>query len=98
MPFKFCKLRENLYREVYFSHTCLNKLHLQVLCDLYSSPNIIRVIKERRMRCPGHVAGMGVGRGAYKVLVRKPEGRRPRERSRHTWENNIKIDLPEEGG
>ena len=54
--------------------------------------------QRRRMRCPGHVAGVGVGRGAEKVLVRKPEGRRPPERSRHTWEDNTKIDLPEEGG
>jgi hypothetical protein len=67
------------------------------LNDLYSSPNIIRVIKSRRMRRAGHVARMGEGRGAYRVLVRRPEGRRPLGRPRHRWEDNIKMDLQEVG-
>jgi hypothetical protein len=52
------------------------RLHNEKLIDLYSSPNIVRVIKSRRMRCAGHVARMGERRGAYRVLVGKPEGRR----------------------
>jgi hypothetical protein len=64
--------------------------------DLYSSPNI-RVIKSRRMRWAGHVVRMGEGRGAYRILVGRPEGRRPLGRSRHRWEDNIKMDLQELG-
>jgi hypothetical protein len=60
---------------------------------LYSSPNIIRVIKARRMRWAGHVERMGEVRGAYNILVGKPEGRRPLGRPRRRWEDNIKIDL-----
>jgi hypothetical protein len=56
------------------------------LIDPYSSPNIVRVIKSRRMRWAGHVARMGERRGAYRVLVEKPEGRRPLGRPRHRWE------------
>jgi hypothetical protein len=67
------------------------------LNDLYSSPNIIRVIKLRRMRWEGHVARMGEGRGAYRVLVGRPEGRRPLGRPRRRWEHNIKMDLQEVG-
>jgi hypothetical protein len=63
------------------------------LSDLYSSPKIIRVIKWRRMRWAGHVARMGEKRGAYKILVGRPEGRRPLWRPMHRWENNIKMDL-----
>jgi hypothetical protein len=73
------------------------RLHNEELDDLYSSPNIIRVIKSRRMRWAGHVARMGDGRGAYRVLVRRPEGRRPLGRPRRRWEDNIKIDLQEVG-
>ena len=57
-------------------------LHNEELSDLYSSPNIVRVIKSRRMRWAGHVARMGKERGAYRVLVGKPEGRRPLGRPR----------------
>jgi hypothetical protein len=64
---------------------------------LYSSPNIIRVIKARRMIWAGHVARMGEVRGAYKILVGRPEGRRPLGRPRRRWEDNIKIDLREIG-
>jgi hypothetical protein len=57
----------------------------------------VRVIKSRRMRWAGHVARMGERRGAYRVLVVKPEGRRPLGRRRHRWEDNIKTDLREVG-
>ena len=53
------------------------KLHDEELNDLYSLPNIVRVVKSRRMRWPGHVARMGEDRGVHRVLVRKPEGKRP---------------------
>jgi hypothetical protein len=65
------------------------KLHNQELNDLYSSPNIVRVIKLRRMSWAGHVARMGEGRGLYRVLVGKPDGKRSLERPRHRWEDNI---------
>ena len=58
-----------------------------------SSPNIVRVIKSRRMGWVGHVARMGEGRGVYRVLVGKPEGKRPLGRPRHRWEDNIRMDL-----
>jgi len=73
------------------------RLHNEELNDLYSSPNIVRVIKSRRMRWAGHVASMGDDRGMYRVLVRKPEGRRPLERPRHRWVDNIRMDLQEVG-
>jgi hypothetical protein len=73
------------------------RLHNKELCALYSSPNIIRVIKSRRLRWAGHVARMGERRVAYRALVGKPEGRRPLGRSRHRWEDNIKMDLREVG-
>jgi len=68
------------------------KLHNEELNDLYSSPNIIQVTKSRRMRWVGHVAHMGEGRGAHRVLVGKPEDKRPLGRSRCRWEDNIKMD------
>jgi hypothetical protein len=71
------------------------RLHNEELDDLYSSPNIIPVIKSRRMRWAGHVALMGHGRGAYRVLVERPEGRRSLGRPRRRWEDNIKMDLQE---
>jgi hypothetical protein len=73
------------------------RLHHAELMDLYSSPNIMRVIKSRRRRWAGHVARMGERRGAYRVLVGKPEGRRPLGRPRRSWEDNIKKDLREVG-
>ena len=73
------------------------KLHNEELNDLYSSPNIVRVIKSRRMRWAGHVARMEEGRGVHKVLVGKPEGKRPLGRQRRRWEDNIKMDLQEVG-
>jgi hypothetical protein len=69
------------------------KLHNDELHSLYSSPNIIMVIKPRRMRWVGHVARMGEGRGVYGVLVGRPEGKRPLGRPRRRWEDNIKMDL-----
>ena len=73
------------------------KLHNEELKGLYSSPNIVRVIKSRRMRCAGHVARMGEGRGVYRVLVGKPEGKRPLGRPRRRWENNIRMYFQEVG-
>jgi hypothetical protein len=73
------------------------KLHNEQLNDLYSSPNIVRVIKLRIMRWAGHVARMGEGRGVYRVLVGKPEGKRTLGRPRRRWENNIKMYLQEVG-
>ena len=64
---------------------------------LYSSPNIVRVIKSIRMRWAGHVAHMGEGRGVYRALVGKPEGKRPLGRPRRRWEDNIRMDLQEVG-
>jgi hypothetical protein len=71
------------------------KRHAGGLNDLYSSSNILRVIKLRRMRLLGHVARMGERRGVYRVLVGKPEGKRSLGRLKRRWENNIKMDLQE---
>ena len=73
------------------------RLHNEELNDLYSSPNIVRVIKSRRMRCVGHVARVGEKRDICRVLVGKSEGKRPLGRPRHRWEDNIKMDLQEVG-
>jgi hypothetical protein len=73
------------------------KLQNEELCDLYSSPSIIRIIRLRRMRWAGHVARMGEKRNAYRLLVGKPEGKRPLGRPRHTWVDNIRMDLGEVG-
>jgi hypothetical protein len=73
------------------------RLHNEELNDLYSSPNIIRAIKSRRMRWVGHVSRMGEGRGVYRILVGRSEGRRPIGRPRRRWEDNIKIDIQEVG-
>jgi hypothetical protein len=69
------------------------KLHNEELNDLYSSPNILWVIKLRTFRRVGHVASMGEMRGVYSVLVEKPEGMRPLGRPQRRWEYNIKMDL-----
>jgi hypothetical protein len=68
-------------------------MHNDELHNLYSSPNIFRVIKSRRLRWAGHVARMGEGRGVYRVLVGRLEGRRPLGGHRRRWEDNIKMDL-----
>ena len=73
------------------------KLHTEELNNLYSPPNIVRVIKSTRMRWVGHVARMGEGRGVHRGLVRKIEGRRPLGRPRRRWEDNIQMDLQEVG-
>jgi hypothetical protein len=75
----------------------VEKLHNDELHNLYSSPNIVRVIKSRRMWWAGHVARMGERRGVYRVLVGRPEGKRPLGRPRRRWEDNIKMDLREMG-
>jgi len=69
------------------------RLHNEELNDLYSSPNIVRMIKWRRMRWVGHVARMDDERGVYRVLVGKLEGRRPLGRPKRRWMNNIRLDL-----
>jgi hypothetical protein len=74
------------------------KLHNEELNDLYSLPIIVRVVKSRRMRWAGHVARMVEERGVHRVLVGKPEGKRPSGRPRRRWEGNIKIDVQEVGG
>jgi hypothetical protein len=73
------------------------KLHSEELHNLYCSPSIIRIIKSRRMRWAGYVARMGEKRTAYRILVGKPEGKRPLGRLRRRWEDNIKKDLRETG-
>jgi len=73
------------------------RLHNEELNDLYSSPNIVRVIKWRRMRWAGHVARMGEERGVYRALVGKTEGKRPLGRPRRRWVDNIRMDLQEVG-
>ena len=74
------------------------KLHNEELNDLYSLPNTVRVVKSRRMRWAGHVTRMGEDRGVHRVLVGKPEGKRPLGRPRRRLEDNIKMDLQEVGG
>ena len=73
------------------------KLHNEECNDLYFSPNIVRVIKSRRMRWAEHVARMEEGRGVHKVLVGKPEGKRPLGRPRRRWDDNIKMNLDDVG-
>ena len=84
------KLRYEEFRDLY--------LYNEQLRVLYSLPNIVRVVKSRRMRLTGHVARVGEGRGVHRVLVGKPEGKRPLGRPRHRWEDNIKIGIREVGG
>jgi hypothetical protein len=73
-------------------HKLVN-VYNEELNDLYSSPNITRVIKSRRMKWAGHVARMGEKRDAYRILVGRPEGRRALGRPGRRWEDNIKMDL-----
>ena len=74
------------------------KLHNEELSDLYFLPNIVRVVKSRRMRWAGHVARMGEGRVVHRVLIEKPEGKRPLGRPRRRLEDTIKMDPQEVGG
>jgi len=73
------------------------RLHNEELNDLYSLPNIVWVIKSRRMRWAGHAARVGEERGVYRFLVGKPERRRPLGRPRRRWVDNIRMDLQEVG-
>jgi hypothetical protein len=73
------------------------KVHNEELHILYSSQNIIRQIKSRRMRWTGHVASMGEERNVYRVLIGKPAGKRPLGRPRRRWEDGIRMDLREIG-
>ena len=73
------------------------RMYIEEQNDLYFSPNIVRVIKSRRMRWARHVARMGEARGVYRVSVGKPEGKRPLGRPRRRWVDNIRTDLQEEG-
>jgi hypothetical protein len=73
------------------------KLRNYEVHDLYSSPNIVRVIKSRRMRWAGHVASMAEGKGVYGFFVGRPNEKRQLGRVRHRWEDNIKIDIRERG-
>ena len=73
------------------------RFHNEELNDLYSSPNFVRVIKSRRMRWAGHVARRARRGGVYRVLVGKPEGKRPLGRPRRRWVHNIRMDLQEVG-
>ena len=75
-----------------------NNIQKKELNDLYSLPNIVRVVKSRRMRWAGHMGRMGEDRGVHRVLVGEPEGNRPLGRPRRRWEDNIKMDLQEVGG
>ena len=74
------------------------KLHNEELSDLYSLPNILRMVKSRRVRWAGHVERIGEGRDVHRVLVGKPDGKRPLGRPRLRWEDNIKMDLQGVGG
>jgi hypothetical protein len=71
------------------------KLHYEELHNLYSSRSIIRIIKSTRMRWAGHAAEIGEKRNAYRLLLRKPEGKRPLGRTRRRWVDNIRMDLVE---
>ena len=92
-------------RHTHLHHPYVNLISCSYLCTLFCfdlimkfiSPSIVRVINSRRMRWAGHVARMGKRRGVYRVLVGKPEGKRPPGRPRRRWEDNIKMDLQEVG-
>jgi hypothetical protein len=73
------------------------KLHNEELNDLYSLPNIVRVVKSRRMRWAGHVVRTGEDKGVHRVLVGKPERKKSLGRPRRRWEDNIKMDLQKVG-
>ena len=72
-------------------------LHNEELHSLYRSPNIVRMIKTRRLSWAGHVVRMKKGRSAFKILTGKPSGKRPLGRTRSRWEDNIRMDLEEIG-
>jgi hypothetical protein len=72
-------------------------MHNEELHNLYCSLNIIRMIKLRKIRWAGHITRMGARSNAFRILVGKPEGKRPLGRSRRRWEDNIKMDIREIG-
>jgi hypothetical protein len=74
------------------------ELHNEELHNLYSPPSIVRMVKPRRMRWVGHVAQMGEKRNAFRILMGKPEGKRPLGRPRRRLVNNIKMDLRDRMG
>ena len=80
------------------SNNSKTKSHNEELSDLHSLTNIVRLVKSRIMGWAGHVARMGEVRVVHRVLVGKPEGKRPLGRPRRNWEDNIKMDLQEMGG
>jgi hypothetical protein len=84
-----------LYRKEFYFR-CLG-LRNEEFNERYCSPNIVRVIKSERMRWAGHVARMGDRRGVHRVLVGKPERKRPLGRPRRRWKNNTKMDLQDMG-
>jgi hypothetical protein len=94
-------MTERMHEKSWLEYFCgvLNdthrKLHNEELHSLYSSPSVSRMIKSRRMRWAGHVARTGEMRNAYRILVGKPEGKRPLGRPRRRWVDNIKMDLIE---
>jgi hypothetical protein len=71
------------------------RLHIEELHNLYTSPNIVKMIRSRKIKWSGHVARMGEIRNAYRILVGKPEGKKPIGKPSHRWENNIKLDRTE---
>ena len=73
------------------------RLHNEELHSLYRPPNIVKVIKSRRLRWAGHVARMEEGRSPFKILTGKPTGKRPLGRPRRRWEDSIRMDLKEIG-
>jgi hypothetical protein len=81
-----------------FLDVTFRSINRYVLISIFTKTNIVRVVKSRRMRWAGHVARMGEDRGVHRVLVGKPEGKRPLGRPRRRWEDNIKMDLQEVGG
>ena len=81
---------------IYFVH--VSCIPYEELRDLYSLPNIVRVVKSRRMRSAGHVVRLGEGRGVHRILVGKLGRKSPLGRPRRRWEDNIKMDLREVGG
>jgi hypothetical protein len=83
--------------ELYMFRAMFSPIFRSSLTVYAALVHIVRVIKSRRMRWAGHVARMGERRGAYRVLVGKPEGKRPLGRPRRRWEDNIKTDLREVG-
>ena len=80
-----------------FANGKWRRLHKEELHSLYRSPNIVRVIKSRRLRWAGHVARMGEVKGSFKILAGKPTGKRPLGRSRHKWDDNTRMNLKEIG-